>query len=895
MSETRILIVEDESVLAYGIKQLLERREYTVTGIADTGEEAIQQAESTRPDLVLMDIRLKGQMDGFMATEEIRARFGIPVVYLTAHADPKTLEQASASEPFGYVVKPFEEIQLHAAVEIALAKRRAEQALQAEIAERTRAEKAEHEQRTLAEALRDTASALSSTLDLDEVLDRILANAGRVVPHDTTNIMLLEERKWGSATVARARGYDEFGLEEWIYSIRLPVAGLPTLRQMAETGNPLVIPDTQDYADWVDLPESRWIRSYAGAPIQLEERVIGFLNLESPTPNFFTPDHGERLQALADQAAIAIGNARVFERAQRHASELEALRRVTLDITAQLDLTDLLQAVVENIDQLLDVESSGICLYQPERDVLEWTVSVGDSPVPKGTTIKRGEDLAGKVWEIGKPLTVEKYAEWKGRSAAFADYPWSAVVGVPIYWSEEFLGVVVAVAGASKPPFSDEDAHLLNMFATQAAVAIHNARSYKAEQRERVLAQTLQRTAHALAQSVHLGRTLDLIVDQLRLVKDYSWAAMMLVEDDALRIVAARGFANQADILDSTLHYPDIPLLHDGLTSEDPIVLPDVQANPEWASMPAFPASTRSWVGVPLVAWDVVTGFLSIGSDQPDAFGAADVEAVRAFARQAAVAAENARLTERLEASLSELQEAQHQIKRTARLSAAGEMAAGVAHQINNPLTAIMAQTSLMLTDLAPDTRPYNSAMIIQKAAQRAGTVVQRLLDFSRETPYTFLPVGVTHSIENSIALVRAQFEPRVHIVTNFATGLPPIEASEEHLHDVWLNLLLNAVDAIGEMEDGVITVTTRHDPEANAIEVSIQDNGIGIPAEHLEQIFEPFFTTKEHGYGTGLGLSICHEVVEHHRGSIQVHSEGVPGLGTTFTVTLPCDTINAA
>lgn len=126
MAEGRILIVEDEHIVAMGIKRMLKSLGYTVTGVASSGEDAISKAESTFPDIVLMDIMLKGDMDGVGATREIKARFDIPVVYLTAYSDNNILERAKITEPFGYIIKPFDEKDLYSSIEVALHRQRKE-------------------------------------------------------------------------------------------------------------------------------------------------------------------------------------------------------------------------------------------------------------------------------------------------------------------------------------------------------------------------------------------------------------------------------------------------------------------------------------------------------------------------------------------------------------------------------------------------------------------------------------------------------------------------------------------------------------------------------------------------------------------------------------------------
>ncbi|MGA9187445.1 MAG: response regulator [Methanosarcina sp.] len=126
MAEGRILIVEDEHIVAMGIKKMLKSLGYTVTGVASSGEDAISKTESTFPDVVLMDIMLKGDMDGVEAAREIRERFDVPIVYLTAYSDNNILERAKITEPFGYIIKPFDEKDLYSSIEIALHRQRKE-------------------------------------------------------------------------------------------------------------------------------------------------------------------------------------------------------------------------------------------------------------------------------------------------------------------------------------------------------------------------------------------------------------------------------------------------------------------------------------------------------------------------------------------------------------------------------------------------------------------------------------------------------------------------------------------------------------------------------------------------------------------------------------------------
>lgn len=187
--------------------------------------------------------------------------------------------------------------------------------------EQARLFSAERDQRRLAEALRESASDLTRTLHLDEVLDRVLEHIGGVVPHDLSGVLLINDQ--GEAYVARARGPASPADQAASLAVRLPVAETYTLRTMTETGQPLTVPDTRQDSRWVSVKDMTWERSFAGAPIRLKDAIIGFLYVASATPGFYTAQHAERLQAFADQVAVAFENARLYERVRQHAAELE--------------------------------------------------------------------------------------------------------------------------------------------------------------------------------------------------------------------------------------------------------------------------------------------------------------------------------------------------------------------------------------------------------------------------------------------------------------------------------------------------------------------------------------------------------------------------------------------
>lgn len=214
--------------------------------------------------------------------------------------------------------------------------------------ERRAAERAEQDARRLAEALSATALTLSSTLDLEEVLDRILAQVAELVPSRYSDIMLIED---GVTRIVRSRGYDQRGIEDEVMRLRFKVDDVPNFRQMRDTGEPLLIADTREFSDWVQVDLVNWIRAELSAPIRLEGETIGFLNISDDLPNLFTPAHAKTLAAFAIHAAIAIRNARLYEEARSYATDLEY---EVNERTAQLQLTH------SRLRAILDATGEGI-------------------------------------------------------------------------------------------------------------------------------------------------------------------------------------------------------------------------------------------------------------------------------------------------------------------------------------------------------------------------------------------------------------------------------------------------------------------------------------------------------------------------------------------------------
>jgi two-component system NtrC family sensor kinase len=230
------------------------------------------------------------------------------------------------------------------------------------------------------------------------------------------------------------------------------------------------------------------------------------------------------------------------------------------------------------------------------------------------------------------------------------------------------------------------------------------------------------------------------------------------------------------------------------------------------------------------------------------------------------------------------LHKAHDQLARTEKLTALGEMAAGVAHEINNPLGGILLYSNLVLEDIPEDSPARENMQKIIYQTNRCKEIVQSLLDFARTPTGDMLPLQLNNVIKTALKLVKDQaMFHGIEIETALADNLPEVIGDRSRLEEVFLNLFINAADAMKGR--GLLSITTVTGAN-HSIRILISDTGKGIDEEHLSHIFEPFFTTKEPGKGTGLGLSIAYGVIKKHNGVIDAESE--PGKGTTFIISLP-------
>jgi PAS domain S-box-containing protein len=300
----------------------------------------------------------------------------------------------------------------------------------------------------------------------------------------------------------------------------------------------------------------------------------------------------------------------------------------------------------------------------------------------------------------------------------------------------------------------------------------------------------------------------------------------------------------------------------------------------------------KSTIYVPLIAKGEVVGVMSVSSRTPFKFSDDYIDFLSAVGNQIGVAVHNANLYENTKRAYKDLKEAQEQVIRTEKLASLGKLAATIAHEINNPIAAVLNYIRLLIklitrerftAEKIEDISRYLSTM--ESETSRCGEIVKNLLAFSRQSKIKIEIYNIEDIIDRTLALIDHDLEMReIRTEKKIASNLPRIRCDFKQIQQALLNLMSNASEAMEK--GGILTVEAKRSYTESFIEVWISDTGCGIYEEDKKNIFEPFFTTKEEGKGVGLGLSVVYGIITRHNGSIEVESEW--GKGSTFKMLLP-------
>ncbi len=746
-----------------------------------------------------------------------------------------------------------------------------------EITDRKRAADAESEQRVLAEALRDTAAALNSSLNLDEVLDRILDNVGQVVPHDAANIMLIDN---GLAKVTRARGYDKLGLHEWVLAIHVPTRELFSLDQLARFDTFVLVPDTRSEPDWFELPQTHWVRSYVGVPIRIQGRVVGILNLDSATPGFFNATHGERLKAFANQAAIAIENAQLISDSRRQAERERLINQITNRIRSSMDIDEIIKTTVEELGRILNASR---CLIRLGADANYMPVAFefdqpGIEPVGKNSSAL----LVGTRERVLARQTLA-LDDTQRTSPPLHQVGIRAILATPIMVRNIVLGALIFHECLRPRRWLPDEIDLIETIAGQVGVALENARLYHETRRQLGELAILHSAAIATADSTSLDEALHKVAQAVHdALGDVSVAVMLIKPDtDDMLIRAGLGYT------DTELEAIQVKV-GQGVTgwvaqTGQPALVPDVTTDFRYVR---FAAHIRSELCVPLRTGTRVVGVLNVESRQLDAFTERDLQLLTTLSHNLTIIVENIRL-------LEEVRAANGRLKELDRLKS--QFLANMSHELRTPLNAIIGFSELISDGLAGPTTPEQIDYLnnISTSGRHLLELINDILDLSKIQAGRMKLERQRLTVTSLVAEVQAIIAPltarkQQQFNLQLMPNLPLIEVDPLRIKQVLINLLGNSSKFTPDGGQVTLRVTRI---ESDLLLFSVSDTGRGIPPAAQATIFEEFRQAQDAAdreEGTGLGLAIAQRLIELHGGRIWVESAGQPGLGATFYFTLP-------
>lgn len=360
------------------------------------------------------------------------------------------------------------------------------------------------------------------------------------------------------------------------------------------------------------------------------------------------------IETIASHYAVIFERRIVQEEILLRKAQLESLRNVELKITSQLNLKELLQTIAEEARAIIGAAACGFSIYNPDRDVLEYLAYTGMEKLPEQTETVRGEGLSGKVWDQKETLIINNYASWEGRSTKWEEVGNYNLAGIPVIWGEDVLGVLEIAIGI-KNSFSPSDIRTLELFSTQAAIAVMNANLYNNEMMRRQEAETLREVGLLINRMMDRGDLLNMILSALQKVVPYHGASLQLVRGKEIVIEAYQGIQSSNEVVGSTFTIRENTVTEEILYGGKQIILNTKEQVQRLLRGPGI-GEIQSWIGVPLEIKGNRIGIITLDHSQPNRFTDRDVSLVTDFATQAAIALENNRLFDEIRRRTRELE-----------------------------------------------------------------------------------------------------------------------------------------------------------------------------------------------------------------------------------------------
>jgi len=682
----------------------------------------------------------------------------------------------------------------------------------------------------------------------------------------------------------------------------------------------------------VAVPGTRLPQSMLFVPLMVGEIVKGCVSLQNlDKEQAFNPADVRLLSTLANSMSVALENARLFNEAEQRNAELAVINSVQQGLVAEMDMQGIYELVGERIRSLFDAQVVAVSTFNHKEGLEEFNYIFEDGH--RFTLEPRPID------RLRKKIIVSRELLYLNENV---DAMWTAITGevptvvpgtqftksalyVPMIAGKEVRGYVSLQNVESENAFSESDIRLLSTLANSMTVALENARLFnettrlleETKQRATEL-QTVNKISHALVSQLDLKSLIKLIGDQMLQTfnADIVYLAIhdkkanmlhfpyMYGEDDA----HSREFGN--GITEKII-----------INKEPLLINEDMERAYEEIKAEKKGKWVQSYIGVPIVVGDVATGVISVQStEKKNRFNEYDLRLLKTIAANVGVAMQNAEAYEKLQIALKELESAQEQLIQQEKLASLGQLSAGIAHEIKNPLNFVnnFSELNLELIDeilvelkKVPNSPEKKEIKIIlddvvanqkkiHEHGSRADSIVKSMLLHSRGGNGIKEASNINDMLKEYVNLafhgMRAGKKP-MNVSLNFQldASIHKVPVIIEDISRVILNLCNNAFDAMyerlqkkNEADTYQPKLTIKTFEKNNAVIIEVQDNGLGIPLELQDKILMPFFTTKRGTEGTGLGLSITNDIIKAHGGSLQIESKKGANSFTKFIINLP-------
>jgi len=557
--------------------------------------------------------------------------------------------------------------------------------------------------------------------------------------------------------------------------------------------------------------------------------------------------------------------------------EINALLEISKAIASDLYLEDVLRLIVTVTANLMDSKICSLWILD-EKDQklkLKATQSISEEYL-KERSLAIGEGVVGHVALRNQPmaiLNVIKEPLYKEKELAKKEGLVS-MLSVPMCIKDRVIGVINCYTSYPHS-FSKSEEEMLTTVANQAAICIENSGLMETLDVDEILRLVLE----GLTKNIGFDRARLYLVNEKRNVLE----CKMAVGIDEERI---RGITLRLN--------PEDSIVARSIFEKQPFIIPDASKDPRVNPIIKEKFNLHSLVAIPLLVKEKALGAIAADFIDPNKNITKEaLESVMAFAQQAGLAIHNAfmyqelktfsqQMEEKIQKTTADLKKTEAQLIRSEKLAALGQLAAGIAHEIRNPLTSINILIHSMTENLPSGDSHKEDLKVIEEEIHRINEILDQFLRFAKPATPLLEKADVSSIFEETLQLLRPHIEKQIIVVEKEFQFLPIILMDREQMKQVFLNLLLNAIQAMPG--GGHLTLRGQNSEDGQWIHISIQDSGIGISSENINKLFDPFFSTKEGGIG--LGLSITHRIIDQHHGKIEV--ESAPGKGTLFTIWLP-------